>query len=221
MEAALQEGPQFTRITRAQDLVLEDMDIAWSSPLSPQEKLSITSTEAWTKYLVASLKSCRGELERQTHKQIRENRRALDRRAKKAFDDEQKGPSKFAGKRAEHRTQEALRWRVPNGLQWVEWHDKALDETWGERLALLQQECPGIRVHHTVGDACVDVPEHKFASSLSADTGDCLPPCQVFSNRLPSKGARMCVSGRGQGNSGECRRYPLATVWNSCCRALP
>ena len=126
MEAALQEGPQVTRITRAQDLVLEDMDIAWSSPLSSQEKLSITSTEDWTKYLVATLKSCRGELERQTHKQVRESRRALDRRAKKSFDDEHKGPSKFAGKRAEHRTQKTLWWREPNGLQWVEWHEKAL-----------------------------------------------------------------------------------------------
>jgi hypothetical protein len=42
MEAALHEDQQVTRITRAQDLVLEDMDIAWSSLLSPQEKLSIT-----------------------------------------------------------------------------------------------------------------------------------------------------------------------------------
>jgi hypothetical protein len=119
MEAALQEGQQVTRITRAQDLALEDMNIAWSSPLSPQEKSSITSTDAWTKYLGASLKACRGELERQTHKQVRDNRRALDRRAKKAFEDEHKGPSKFAGKRVEPRTEDALRWRVPTGLQWV------------------------------------------------------------------------------------------------------
>jgi hypothetical protein len=31
MEEALQEGQQVTLITRAQDLVLEDMDMAWSS----------------------------------------------------------------------------------------------------------------------------------------------------------------------------------------------
>ena len=66
VEAALQDGPQVIRVTRAQNLVLEDMDVAWSSPLSPQEKLSITSTESWRKYLVASLKSCKKELERQT-----------------------------------------------------------------------------------------------------------------------------------------------------------
>ena len=67
---------------------------------------------------------------------------------------------------------------------------RLFDKTLGERLVLLQLECPGILLHDTVGDVCVDVPEHKFASSLSADTGDCLPPC----NRLPSQGARMCVS---------------------------
>ena len=102
MEAALQDGPQVIRVTRAQNLVLEDMDVAWSSPLSPQEKLSITSTESWVKYLAASLKLCKEELERQPHNQVRENRRAMDRRAKKAVEDEHKGPSKFAGKRAEH-----------------------------------------------------------------------------------------------------------------------
>jgi hypothetical protein len=109
IESALQDGPQVLRVTRAQSLVLEDMDIAWSSPLSPQEKLSITSTAAWMKYLGTSLKSCKEELDRQTHNQVRENRRAMDRRAKRAFEDERKGPSKFAGKRAEHRTQDELR----------------------------------------------------------------------------------------------------------------
>jgi len=58
----------------------------------------------------ASLKTCKDELDKQTNNQIRENRRAMDRRARKAFEDEHKGPSKFAGKRAEHRTQEELRW---------------------------------------------------------------------------------------------------------------
>jgi hypothetical protein len=62
VEAALQDGPQVIRVTSAQNLVLEDMDVAWSPPLSPQEKLSITSTESWKKYLVASLKSCKDEL---------------------------------------------------------------------------------------------------------------------------------------------------------------
>jgi hypothetical protein len=71
METALQDGPQVIRVTCAQNLVLEDMDIAWSPPLRPQEKLSITSTEAWMKYLVASLKSCKEELVRQTHNQVR------------------------------------------------------------------------------------------------------------------------------------------------------
>jgi hypothetical protein len=125
MEAALQEGQQVTRITQAQDLVLEDMDMAWSSLLSPQEKLSITLTDAWTKYLVANLKACRGERDRQTHKQVCDNRLALDRRAKKAFEDEHTGPSKFAGKRVEHLTQDTLRWRVPTGLQWVECHKES------------------------------------------------------------------------------------------------
>ena len=151
VEAALQDGPQVTRITRAQDLVLDYMDIALNSLLSPLQKLSITSTEAWTKYLLASLKSCKEDLERHTHTQVRENWRALDRRAKKAFEDEHKGPSKFAGKRTEHLTQEALKWRVPHGLQWVEWHDRVLDVEWDERLALLRQVCPGIQVHHMVG----------------------------------------------------------------------
>ena len=135
VEAALQDGPQVTRVTRAQDLVLDDMDIALNSPLSPLEKLSITSTEAWTKYLRASLKSCKEDLERQTHTQVRENRRSLDRRARKAFEDEHKGPCKFAGKRTEHRNQ-ALNSRVPHG--WVEWHDRALDAEWDERLAMVR-----------------------------------------------------------------------------------
>jgi hypothetical protein len=157
MEAALKDGPQVIRVTRAQNLVLEDMDVAWSSPLSPQEKLSITSTESWATYLAASLKSCKEELDLQTHNQVRESRRAMDRRAKKAFEEEHKGPSKFAGKRAEHRTQEEQRWRVRNGIQWVEWREEARDAVWEERLALLHQECPGIQVHHITGNACVGV----------------------------------------------------------------
>jgi hypothetical protein len=157
VEEALQDGPQAMRVTRAQNLVLEDMDVAWSSPLSPQEKLSIPSTESWRKYLVASLKSCKEELERQTNSQVRENRRAMDRRSKKAFEDEHKGSSKFAGKRAEHRTQEELKWRVPHGIQWVEWQENARDEVWAERMALLRQECPGIQVHQITGNMCVGV----------------------------------------------------------------
>jgi hypothetical protein len=156
VEAALQDGPQAMRVTRAQNLVLEDMDVAWSSPLSPQEKLSITSTESWRKYLVASLKSCK-EVERQTISQVRENRRSTDRRARKAFEDEHKGPSNFAGKRAEHRTQEELRWRVPHGIQWVEWQKNARDEVWAERMALQRQECPGIQVHQITGNMSVGV----------------------------------------------------------------
>jgi hypothetical protein len=81
----------------------------------------------------------------------------MDRRARKAFEDEHKGPSKFAGKRAEHRTQEELRWRVPHGIQWVEWQENARDEVWAERLALLRQECPGIQVQQITGNACVGV----------------------------------------------------------------
>ena len=157
VEAALNDGPQVTRVTRAQNLVLEDMDVAWSSPLSPQEKVSITSTEPWRKYLIDSLKLCKQELDRHTSSQVRENRRAMDRRARKAFEDEHKGPSKFAGKRAEHRTQEELRWRVPHGIQWVEWQENARDNMWAERMVLLRQECPGIQVHQITGDACVGV----------------------------------------------------------------
>jgi hypothetical protein len=152
-EAALKDGPQITQVTRSQNLVLEDMDVAWSSPLSPQEKLFITSTEAWGKYLTANLKSCKEALERQTNDQVRENRRTMDRRARKAFKDEHKGPSNFAGKRAEHRTQEDLKWRVPRGIQWV----NTRDAVWTERLALLRQECPGIQVHHITDHACVGV----------------------------------------------------------------
>jgi hypothetical protein len=154
-EAAIKDGLQAIRVNGAQDRVLEDMDIAWSSPLSPQEKLFITSTESWARYLNACLKSCRGELERRTNEQIRDNRRVMDRRGRKAFEDEPKGPSKFAGRRAKHRTQDTLRWRVPVGLQWVEWHDGTWDDTWKERLTLLQQTCPAIKAHHIVGDACV------------------------------------------------------------------
>jgi hypothetical protein len=88
---------------------------------------------------------------------IRENRRVMDRRARKAFEDEHKGPSKFAGKRAEHRTQEELRWQVPHGLQWVERHEDSRDEMWAARLSQLQRTCPGIRIHHATGEACVGV----------------------------------------------------------------
>jgi hypothetical protein len=118
------DGPQVMRVTRSQNLVLEDMDVAWSSPLSPQEKVVHHINRSLEEVLDASLKSCKEELERQTNNQVRENRRAMDRRARKAFEDEHKGPSKFAGKRAEHRTQEELRWRVPHGLQWVERHEE-------------------------------------------------------------------------------------------------
>jgi hypothetical protein len=142
VDAALRDGPQVARVTRSQNLVLEDMDVAYSSPLNPQKKLFITSTEIWRKYLTASLKTCKDKLERQTNNQIRENRRAMDRRARKAFEDEHKGPSKFAGKRAEHRTQEELRCRVPHGLQWVERHEDSRDEMWAARLAQLQRTMP-------------------------------------------------------------------------------
>ena len=81
----------------------------------------------------------------------------MDGRARKAFEDEHKGPSKFAGKRVEHRTQEELRWRVPHGLQRVERHEDNRDEMWAARLAQLQRTCPGIRIHHTTGEACVGV----------------------------------------------------------------
>ena len=128
------------------------MDVAWSSPLSPQEKLLITSTELWKEYLTASLKMCKNELEKQTNSQIRENRRAMDRRARRAFEDEHKGPSKFAGKRVEHRTQEELKWRVPHGLQWVEKHEDHRDEVCATRLAHLQKVCPNINIHHTTGE---------------------------------------------------------------------
>ena len=63
----------------------------------------------------------------------------MDRRARKAFEDEHKGPSKFAGKRVEHRTQEELRWRVPHGLQRVERHEDNRDEMWAARLADMPQ----------------------------------------------------------------------------------
>jgi hypothetical protein len=81
----------------------------------------------------------------------------MDRHARKAFEDEHKGPSKFAGNRAEHCTQEELRWRVPHGIQWVEWQENARDNMWAERMVLLRQECPGIQVHQITGDACVGV----------------------------------------------------------------
>jgi hypothetical protein len=126
-------------------------------PLSPQEKLLIASTELWKEYLTASLKMCKNELEKQTNSQIRENRRAMDRRARRAFEDEHKGPSKFAGKRVEHRTQEELRWRVPHGLQWVEKYEDHRDEVWATRLAHLQKVCPNINIHHTTGETCVGV----------------------------------------------------------------
>ena len=156
-EAALKDGLQITQVTRSQNLVLEDMDVAWSLPLSPQEKLFITSTETWRKYLAASLKSCKEALELQTNDQVRENRRTMDRRARKAFEDQHKWPSKFAGKRAEHRTQEELKRRVPHGIQWVECHENARDAVWTKRLALLRQECPGIQVHHITDHARVGV----------------------------------------------------------------
>jgi hypothetical protein len=133
------------------------MDVAWSSPLSPQEKLLITSTELWKEYLTVSLRSCRSELEKQTNDQLRENRRAMDQRARRAFEDEHKGPSKFAGKRVEHRTQEELKWRVPHGLQWVEKHEDRRDAVWATRLAQLQKVCPNVSIQHTTGEACVGV----------------------------------------------------------------
>ena len=68
-----------------------------------------------------------------------------------------KGHVNLQAKRTEHRTQEELRWRVPNGLHWVEWQEQARDEVWVERLARLHQECLGIRVHHITGNACVGV----------------------------------------------------------------
>jgi hypothetical protein len=73
-------GKSFAEVSRhrrwcdlpgATDGVAAECCCTRSSPFGPQEKLSITSTEAWMKYLVASLKSCKEELVRQTHNQVR------------------------------------------------------------------------------------------------------------------------------------------------------
>ena len=99
------------------------------------------------------MRSCKNELEKQTNDQLRENRQTMDKRARRAFEDEHKGPSKFAGKRVEHSTQEELKWRVPHGLQWVEKHEDRRDAVWATRLAQLQKVCPNVSIQHTTGEA--------------------------------------------------------------------
>jgi len=47
VDAALRDGPQAARVTRSQDLVLEDMDVAWSSGTPHSRRAEVAGT-TWT-----------------------------------------------------------------------------------------------------------------------------------------------------------------------------
>ena len=80
----------------------------------------------------------------------------MDRRAKKAFENEHKGPSKFAGKRVGNRQPELLRWTVPVGFQWVVEGDQLGEVQWAARIQKLREACPGAEVALDVGNVRVE-----------------------------------------------------------------
>jgi hypothetical protein len=92
-----------------------------------------------------------------TQAQVQESRRDMDFRARRAFEQEHKGPSKFAGKRLNSRQPELLRWAVPVGFQWIAHCGPEELGLWQRRAKEIRRACPSAKVLTEMGDVCVAV----------------------------------------------------------------
>ena len=79
----------------------------------------MTASAHWKSLLEERVRVSKEALCSLTQQQVHESRREMDRRARRAFENEHKGPSKFTGKQGSSHQPELLRWAVPVGLQWV------------------------------------------------------------------------------------------------------
>jgi hypothetical protein len=84
----------------------------------------------------------------------------------------------------EHRTQEALRWRVPNGLQWVEWQDKARRREGGRPPPRSPGRPPDLEIvgGRPISRSSVEPRTEKKAKSRKQSSNGCV-------RRLPGQGA--------------------------------
>ena len=156
-EAALKDGPQAERVTWAQELCLRDTELSTDRPLGLQEKLAVTQSEHWTCLLEERIRVNKVALQALTQAQVQESRRDMDFRARRAFEQEHKGPSKFAGKRLNSRQPELLRWAVPVGFQWIAHCGPEELGLWQRRAKEIRRACPSAKVLTEMGDVCVAV----------------------------------------------------------------
>ena len=160
-EAALREGLNQDRVTRAQELCLQDIGWHAERSLTTSDKLTVTHSSHWKSLLEERVRVNKETIRLLTQKQVTDSRIEMDRRAKKAFENEHKGPSKFAGKRVGNRQPELLRWAVPVGFQWVVEGDQLEEVQWEARVQRLREACPGAEVALDVGNVCVAVMQVK------------------------------------------------------------
>ena len=156
-EAALREGPQDVNITVAQRLCLRDLDFSALGRLDVQEELAVVNSSHWKSLLEERVRVSKEALRSLTQRQVHESRREMDRRARSAFENEHKGPSKFTGKQGRSHQPELLRWAVPVGLQWV---SRGGTEEVAEvqmRAQELQHKHPGAVITVESGEVCVAI----------------------------------------------------------------
>ena len=160
-EAALREGREQSRVTRAQELCLQDVELHVERSLTTSDKLAVIHSSHWRSLLEERIRVNKEAIRLLTQKQVTASRIEMDRRAKKAFENEHKGPSKFAGKRVGSRQPELLRWTVPVGFQWVVEGDQLGEVQWAARIQKLREACPGAEVALDAGNVCVAVLQVK------------------------------------------------------------
>ena len=160
-EAALREGLNQDRVTRAQELCLQDIGWHAERSLTTSDKLTVTHSSHWKSLLEERVRVNKETIRLLTQKQVTDSRIEMDRRAKKAFENEHKGPSKFAGKRVGNRQPELLRWAVPVGFQWVVEGDQLEEAQWEARVQMLRKVCPGAEVTMDGDNVCVAVMQVK------------------------------------------------------------
>ena len=156
-ETALREGPQGDRITAAQGLCLRDLDFSALGQLSRQEELAVTASAHWKSLLEERVRVSKEALCSLTQQQVHESRREMDRRARRAFENEHKGPSKFTGKQGSSHQPELLRWAVPVGLQWVSKGGTQEVTEAQDRAREIRRRHPDATVTVESGEVCVAV----------------------------------------------------------------
>ena len=156
-ETALREGPQGDRITAAQGLCLRDLDFSALGQLSRQEELAVTASAHWKSLLEERVRVSKEALCSLTQQQVHESRREMDRRARRAFENEHKGPSKFTGKQGSSHQPELLRWAVPVGLQWVSKGSTQEVTAAQDRAREIRRRHPDATVSVESGEVCVAI----------------------------------------------------------------